>query len=457
MIEFGDRPRRWKTGSTIADAANRKHALAWLRSLGASGGTEMTAGILEALSTLRPDAQRQVVLVTDGQIGYEQEVLSQICARLPAHSRLHVVGVGSAVNRSLTRPAARAGGGVEVVVGIDEDAERAAARIVRRTARPLVTDLHIEGSALVEHAPQRGADLFAGAPAFVSLQLRAEGGEPRGSWAARDGRLRRSPGRASDHRWCFAGGRRAVRTRARRRPRARVGCRRRTRRAGRRDRATRPRLPDRYAAHVLRRRERSRRRRPHSAGARRGHAAHAPTRHVGGRAWPAPTDWRRPSVLPRPLPCLRCGRCGKSCRIPAAATSMEERTDDASVDELSDTFHDRAAEDRRSARPSSTRGPCIRPSRPTERAAAGEKALCTLGARSIAAFSTRPPAVLHARARGDLRRRRIRPSGSSSARSCGLSPRRCARSTSRSPPHYAGRSRRRSVCACETARLRASW
>jgi hypothetical protein len=48
----------------------------------------MREGIREALRGLRAGAQRQVVLVTDGLIGFEQEVVAEILARsLPARRR----------------------------------------------------------------------------------------------------------------------------------------------------------------------------------------------------------------------------------------------------------------------------------------------------------------------------------------------------------------------------------
>src|SRR4051794_30958388 len=145
--------------------------------LGASGGTEMRAGILEALRPLRAESQRQVVLVTDGLIGFEAEVVGTIVERLPASCRVHTVGVGSAVNRSLTGAAARAGRGLEVIVGLGEDPERAARRLVAHTDAPLVVGLELSGSALIDHAPAALPDLYAGAPALVALALRPEGGE----------------------------------------------------------------------------------------------------------------------------------------------------------------------------------------------------------------------------------------------------------------------------------------
>ncbi len=188
MIEFSSRARRWKPGSFLfgllgdgepvpATPEHKKDALAWLSSLRASGGTEMRDGIYEALRTLRAESQRQVILVTDGLIGFETEVVSAIAERLPSGSRLHTVGVGSAVNRSLLGPAARVGRGAPAIVGLGEDAERAARRIVARTQAPVVVDVEISGPALLEHAPRRLPDLFAGAPLSVGMKLRPEGGE----------------------------------------------------------------------------------------------------------------------------------------------------------------------------------------------------------------------------------------------------------------------------------------
>ena len=192
MIEFSDAPRRWKRKPVRMAAAERQAARAWLRQLRASGSTEMRAALMEALRPLRGESQRQIVLVSDGAIGFEQEIVADVLAKLPRASRLHTVGVGSAVNRALTEPAARAGRGVEVVIGIGEDPERAARRLCARTAAPLVVDVTLEGSALVEHAPARLPDLFAGAPALCALALSPAGGElvargrtPDGEWRQR--------------------------------------------------------------------------------------------------------------------------------------------------------------------------------------------------------------------------------------------------------------------------------
>jgi Ca-activated chloride channel family protein len=176
MIAFSSEPEKWKSAPVAATAAARAEALSWLNGLSAGGGTEMASAVTLALKPLRADAQRQVVLVTDGHIGFEQEVVREVMQKLPAPSRLHTVGVGSSVNRALTGPAARAGRGVEVVVDLDEDAERGAARLVAATRAPLVVELVVEGDAVAGTAPRKLPDLLAGAPALLGLKLRADGG-----------------------------------------------------------------------------------------------------------------------------------------------------------------------------------------------------------------------------------------------------------------------------------------
>jgi Ca-activated chloride channel family protein len=179
LIEFGSSPRRWRPEPVVMTRDGKKEALKWVRDLSVAGGTEMRTAILEALKPLRADAQRQIVLVTDGYVGFEQEIVREVLHRLPRGSRLHTVGVGSGVNRTLTRSAARAGAGLEVVIGLDEDPERAAARLVARTEQPIVTDLSVEGDGLIALAPGRLPDLFAGAPVKIALQLQAGAKEVR--------------------------------------------------------------------------------------------------------------------------------------------------------------------------------------------------------------------------------------------------------------------------------------
>ncbi len=179
MIEFSNQPNRWCAEIARATTESKRDAATWIRGLRASGGTEMRSGILEALRPrhAREGALTQVVLVTDGLIGFEQEIVKEILSLLPRDARLHTVGVGSSVNRSLTQPAARAGRGVEVVIGLGEDPERAVARLLARSVAPAIAEIEVSGSALLEIAPAKVPDVFAGAPLLLSARVKREGGE----------------------------------------------------------------------------------------------------------------------------------------------------------------------------------------------------------------------------------------------------------------------------------------
>ena len=104
LIAFADRPRRWRARPAAATAAARTEARRWLDGLEAGGATEMGQGIAEALRPLRPDAQRQVVLVTDGLIGFEGEIVAAVARDLPPGSRLHTSASGPRSTAASPRP-----------------------------------------------------------------------------------------------------------------------------------------------------------------------------------------------------------------------------------------------------------------------------------------------------------------------------------------------------------------
>lgn len=177
MIEFSNSTRRYKREPVLGTTAEKRAAIAWLRSRKADGGTEMGSAVREALTTLRQGVQRQVVLVTDGYVGGEQQIVKQLHEKLPKSCRLHVLGIGSSVNRALATAMARAGRGAEVLVGLDEDIERGAKRMVDRTKMPVLTNLEILGDALERYAPEALPDVFEGAPVLAVVKLKPDGGE----------------------------------------------------------------------------------------------------------------------------------------------------------------------------------------------------------------------------------------------------------------------------------------
>ncbi|MCB9689256.1 MAG: AgmX/PglI C-terminal domain-containing protein [Alphaproteobacteria bacterium] len=133
------------------------------------GGTEMTAGIRKSLTLPGdPERLRLVLMLTDGYIGNEQEVLQAVGADL-GEARLFSLGVGSSVNHALLDALADVGRG-DVTYQLPETPP---AEIVDtfydRIAHPALTDLELDWGELnvVDVYPSRIPDLFAGQPVRV--------------------------------------------------------------------------------------------------------------------------------------------------------------------------------------------------------------------------------------------------------------------------------------------------
>ena len=176
ILAFGSTVREVSGGMVDASPERVTELRRQLRRLRARGGTEMVDAVRRALRPLRRDAQRQVVLVTDGYIGFEGEVVAEAMARLPEGVRFHAVGVGAAPNRTLTNGLARAGRGVELFA-VDETSARETAALLRRaTDAPILTDLRLSGTAIRQVAPQRPRDILAHSPVVLTAELATEGG-----------------------------------------------------------------------------------------------------------------------------------------------------------------------------------------------------------------------------------------------------------------------------------------
>src|SRR5207237_7862679 len=101
--------------------ADREHvgrATSFVDALQANGGTEMVPAMRAALSDNAGDAGyvRQVVFLTDGAIGNEQQLFETISA-LRGRSRIFMVGIGSAPNTYLMTRAAELGRGAFTQIG----------------------------------------------------------------------------------------------------------------------------------------------------------------------------------------------------------------------------------------------------------------------------------------------------------------------------------------------------
>ncbi|MGB3190084.1 MAG: after-VIT domain-containing protein, partial [Limnoraphis sp.] len=147
---------------------NRSLAIHYINQLRANGGTELLNGIREVLKFPELTGRlRSIVLLTDGYIGNENAILSEVQDNLKPGNRLHSFGVGSSVNRFLINRIAEIGRGISRVVRQDEPTQEVAEKFFRQINNPVLTDINIqwEGSGETsEIYPQIAPDLFAEQP-----------------------------------------------------------------------------------------------------------------------------------------------------------------------------------------------------------------------------------------------------------------------------------------------------
>ncbi len=170
-------------GLERASDRNRFRAVEFLAGIEARGGTEMAQPLELAVHQLVSSThsrERTLVLITDGQVGNEDQILRSL-AREIRGIRIFALGIGQAVNAAFLRRLADLGGGACELVESEDRLDEVLGQIHRLLGPPLLTglrlealDLQIDEESLV---PSRPADLFPGAPLCILGRYR---GTPEG-------------------------------------------------------------------------------------------------------------------------------------------------------------------------------------------------------------------------------------------------------------------------------------
>ena len=175
IIEFNSTTRALYHQSVAADAANLKHARRFIQGLDANGGTEMRPALRLALDSASTETHlRQIVFITDGSVGNEDELFGMIETHL-GDARLFTVGIGSAPNSWFMRKAAELGRGAFVVVSALHEVGEKMDRLFDKLGHPQVTNIDVSwpGGAVTEAYPGVVPDLYLGEP--VTVRARASG------------------------------------------------------------------------------------------------------------------------------------------------------------------------------------------------------------------------------------------------------------------------------------------
>ncbi|PHS71418.1 MAG: marine proteobacterial sortase target protein [Methylophaga sp.] len=174
IIQFSDDVDSLFRQAKLATQGNVDIAYDYVNWLRAGGGTEMAPALKLALSSETAPAEkrlRQVVFLTDGSVGNEDELFTLIKQHL-GNSRLFTVGIGSAPNSHFMLRAARYGRGSHSYIGNQADVKQKMTALFNKMSHPVLMDikLNIADSIVVEQWPQVIPDLYMGEPLMLTLK-----------------------------------------------------------------------------------------------------------------------------------------------------------------------------------------------------------------------------------------------------------------------------------------------
>lgn len=156
----------------IATPMRVAHAEHFVERLRASGGTEMLPALKRAL-TIRNEfnALRQVIFLTDGAVGNEDQLFQAINTHL-GNSRLFTIGIGSAPNSYFMRKAAQRGRGTFTYIGDTGEVLEKIEPLLIKLSQPALTDLKLvlPDNTVIETLPDPLPDLYLGEPVVLAMK-----------------------------------------------------------------------------------------------------------------------------------------------------------------------------------------------------------------------------------------------------------------------------------------------
>ena len=179
VIQFNSYTSKLFPNAVPVNGNTLQEAQRYARSLVATGGTEI-AGALDAALTNsdNPAVIRQVVFMTDGSVGNEDQLFDIIRKKL-GDSRLFTIGIGSAPNSYFMTKAAEFGHGTFTYIGKVEEVNEKMSGLFRKLENPVLTNINVNlpGAIDGEMWPKQLPDLYAGEPVMLSAALNEVGSD----------------------------------------------------------------------------------------------------------------------------------------------------------------------------------------------------------------------------------------------------------------------------------------
>ena len=170
VIEFNSVSTPLFRAPMPVDPATLAQARQFVGRLTARGGTEMLPALKLALDSDTPSTMlRQVVFLTDGAVGNEDEILKLIHDRI-GDRRLFTIGIGPAPNTFFMTRAAQFGRGTYTFIGDVREVKAKMTALFRKLEQPALTDITVDWPAGADVWPKLMPDLYAGEPVIVTAQ-----------------------------------------------------------------------------------------------------------------------------------------------------------------------------------------------------------------------------------------------------------------------------------------------
>lgn len=144
VIAFNNTSNKRFNQAVPATAENKSLAVKWVQNLAANGGTEILGALRSALSAKTSEHRlRQIVFVTDGSVGNENEIFKYLTKNIGT-SRLFTVGIGSAPNTWFMRKSAELGRGTYTSIANTTELADKSLTLLAKLEQPAITDVKIQ-------------------------------------------------------------------------------------------------------------------------------------------------------------------------------------------------------------------------------------------------------------------------------------------------------------------------
>ncbi|MCY2991277.1 MAG: VWA domain-containing protein, partial [Planctomycetota bacterium] len=147
-----------------------KRALNFTQGLQGGGGTEMLNGVRMAIDEpLDKERVRIVVMLTDGYIGNEAQIIEHVGKHCGDQVRFWAIGIGSSPNMFLIDGVAKQGGGMGKKLGLEDDSATLTQEVMTRIQRAQLSNVKIAWGPhhIAETYPAKIPELWAGRPVIV--------------------------------------------------------------------------------------------------------------------------------------------------------------------------------------------------------------------------------------------------------------------------------------------------